>query len=409
MKRTFSICLGVLAFSILPLMAQQAPAPAAPAAEAVGKVQGQVINPTGNPQGGGTVSLSTDGGTTDKFAFPVAKDGTFGGDAAPGSYLMVYRAADTPKGQMVDSVKGVKVVSGQTLTQNIDMSRQEFIDTMTPEQKKQLEELKSKNSEALKANQVINHLNADLKVVAQDRLDIDAAAKTSGSTLGAGASKADIDAKTNEIKTAKYTDIESLMTQDTAAKPDEALLWSNLGFAQAGLKKYDDAIATYKKTIDLETNSKKPRPEVIGIADAGLGEVYARTGKVADANAAYDASAKADPSRASMQLRNEAVIFMQQNNADAQVAAANEAIAVDPNQAILYYIKGQGLIQKATMGPDPTNPKVQIMILPPDCLAAYQKYLDLAPTGPYAAEVASILQQAGQKVSSSYKAPPTKK
>ena len=110
-----------------------------------------------------------------------------------------------------------------------------------------------------------------------------------------------------------------------------------------------------------------------------------------------------------MQLRNEAVIFMQQNNADAQVAAANEAIAVDPNQAILYYIKGQGLIQKATMGPDPTNPKVQIMILPPDCLAAYQKYLDLAPTGPYAAEVASILQQAGQKVSSSYKAPPTKK
>jgi tetratricopeptide (TPR) repeat protein len=322
---------------------------------------------------------------------------------------MVYRAADTPKGQMVDSVKGVKVVSGQTLNQNIDMSRQEFIDTMSPEQKKQLEELKSKNSEAMKANQVINHLNADLKVVAQDRLDIDAAAKTAASTLGAGASKADLEAKTNEIKTAKYTDIESLMTQDTAAKPDEALLWSNLGFAQAGLKKYDDAISTYKKTIDLETNSKKPRPEVIGIADAGLGEVYARTGKVADANAAYDASAKADPSRAAMQLRNEAVIFMQQNNADAQVGAANEAIAVDPNQAILYYIKGQGLIQKATMGPDPTNPKVQIMILPPDCLAAYQKYLDLAPTGPYAAEVSSILQAAGQKVSSSYKAPPTKK
>jgi tetratricopeptide (TPR) repeat protein len=408
MKRTLSICLGLLAFSLLPLMAQQAPAPAAPV-EAVGKVQGQVINPTGNPQGGGTVSLSADGGATDKFSFPVAKDGTFGGDAAPGTYLMVYRAADTPKGQMVDSVKGVKVVSGQTLNQNIDMSRQEFIDTMSPEQKKQLEELKSKNSEAMKANQVINHLNADLKVVAQDRLDIDAAAKTAASTLGAGASKADLEAKTNEIKTAKYTDIESLMTQDTAAKPDEALLWSNLGFAQAGLKKYDDAISTYKKTIDLETNSKKPRPEVIGIADAGLGEVYARTGKVADANAAYDASAKADPSRAAMQLRNEAVIFMQQNNADAQVGAANEAIAVDPNQAILYYIKGQGLIQKATMGPDPTNPKVQIMILPPDCLAAYQKYLDLAPTGPYAAEVSSILQAAGQKVSSSYKAPPTKK
>ena len=36
---------------------------------------------------------------------------------------------------------------------------------------------------------------------------------------------------------------------------------------------------------------------------------------------------------------------------------------------------------------------------------AYQKYLDLAPNGQFAQEVAGILQQAGQKVSSSYKAP----
>jgi len=163
MKRTLSICLGLLAFSLLPLMAQQAPAPAAPV-EAVGKVQGQVINPTGNPQGGGTVSLSADGGATDKFSFRWLKTAPWR-RCCPGTYLMVYRAADTPKGQMVDSVKGVKVVSGQTLNQNIDMSRQEFIDTMSPEQKKQLEELKSKNSEAMKANQVINHLNADLKVL----------------------------------------------------------------------------------------------------------------------------------------------------------------------------------------------------------------------------------------------------
>lgn len=401
MKRTLSIWLGLLAFSILPAMAQApAPAaPAAPAAEAVGKVQGQVINPTGNPQGGGTVSITTDGQNS-KLDMPVGSDGTFSGSVAAGTYTLVYRAADTPKGQMVDSVKAVKVTPGDTVTQNIDMSRQEFIDKMTPEEKKQLEELKSKNTEAMKANQVINHLNADLKVVAQDRTDIDNAAAAAAQQLGAGAAKPAIDAKVTEIRTAKYTDIESLMTKDTAAKPDEALLWSNLGFGQAGLKQYDDAITSYKKAIDLETASKKPRMEVIGVADAGLGEVYARTGKVADANTAYDAAAKADPTRAPLHLRNEAVIFFQQGNADAQVAAANEAIAVDPNQAILYYIKGQGLIQKATI-----DPKTQRIVLPDDCTAAYQKYLDLAPTGPYANEVAGILQQAGQKVSSSYKAP----
>ena len=275
------------------------------------------------------------------------------GEAAPGTYMLIYRAADTPTGQMVDSIRGIKIVAGEDLAQDDDMSRQEYIDKMTPEQKKQLEELKKTNAEAMKANSVINQLNADLKIVNQDKKDIDGAIATATQALGATATKTDIAAKAAEIKTAKYTDIESLMTKDTGLKPDEALLWVNLGFGQAGLKKYDDAIASYKKAVDLETAAKKPRPQVIGIADAGLGEVYARTGKVPEANAAYDASAKADPADAALNLRNEAIIFFQQGNSAAQVAAADEAIKVDPNQAILYYIKGQGLIQNATI--DPTD------------------------------------------------------
>ncbi len=147
---------------------------------------------------------------------------------------------------------------------------------------------------------------------------------------------------------------------------------------------------------------------MIGLAQAGLGEIYARTGKIPEANAAYDAAAKADPSNALLHLRNEAVIFFQENNSAAQVAAADEAIKSDanqsdPNLAILYYIKGQGLVQNATV-----DPKTNRIVLPPDCTAAYQRYLDLAPSGPYATEVAGILQQAGEKVSSSYKAPKSK-
>ena len=130
------------------------------------------------------------------------------------------------------------------------------------------------------------------------------------------------------------------------------------------------------------------RLPVIGLADAGMGEIYARQGKVPEANAAYDAAAKADPADALLHLRNEAVIFFQQNNGPAQIAAADEAIKSDPNQAdpglaILYYIKGQGLIANAQT--DPKNPSK--VILPPDCAAAYEKYLELAPNGPFASEV----------------------
>lgn len=358
-----------------------------------------MTNPTGQPQGGGSVSLSKDGGNKLDYTFPVDPSGDYTGEAPVGTYMAVYRAADTPAGKMVDDLPNVKVVAGQDVVADIDMSRQEYIDKMPEEAKKQLEDLKKANAEALKANVVINHLNSDLKAVTQDKKDIDGAMAVAQQQLGATAAKPDVDAKVTEIRTAKYADIESMMSKDTQAMPNEALLWANLGFAQAGEKKYDDAITSYKKAVDLETAAKKPRLEVIGVAQAGLGEVYARTGKVPEANAAYDAAAKADPTRASLHLRNEAVIFFQEHNTAAQVSAADEAIKVDPNDAILYYIKGQGLIQNATI-----DSKTQRIVLPDDCTTAYQKYLELAPTGPYATEVAGILSQAGQKVSSSYKA-----
>jgi tetratricopeptide (TPR) repeat protein len=399
MKRTFSLWLGLAAFALLPALAQQ---PAA--APNTGKIHGRVTNPTGAAQQSGTVSLSTDGGETLKYNFTVSSTGDYAGEAPPGTYMVVFRALDTPPGKIVDSFRGIKIVAGQDVLQDIDMSRAEYVDKLPADQKKQLEDLKKANAEALKANAVIASLNADLKVIAQDKKDIDAALVTASQALGAKATRPDLEAKAAEIKAAKYADIESLMLKDTAAKPDEALLWMNLGYAQTGLKKYDEAEATYKKAIDLETAAKKPRPEVIAVADAGLGEVYARTGKVTEANAAYDAAAKADPTRAALHLRNEAVIFSQVGNPVAQAAAADEAIKADPTQPLPYYLKGQGLVSNATI-----DPRTKQIVLPPDCIAAYQKYLELAPSGPFANEVAGILSQAGQKVSSSYKAPPKSK
>jgi tetratricopeptide (TPR) repeat protein len=392
MKRTLSRWLGLAAAGFLALALAPGHSQQAPAAN-TGKIHGQVINPTGQPQGGGTVSLSTDGGVTLKFTFPVDESGNYTGEAPAGTYMVVYRAADTPAGKMVDSIRGIKIVAGQDMAQNIDMSRQEYIDKMTPEEKKQLEDLKKQNADALKANVLINQLNADLKVVNQDKKDVDNAPMLAAQALGGNPSKTDLANKTIEIRTAKYSDIVSLATKDTGLKPDEALLWNQLGYGQAGLKHYDEAITAYKKAIDLETASKKPRLPVIGQAQAGLGECYARTGKVPEANAAFDAAAKADPGNGQLYLKNQAIIFFQEGNSTAQAAAADDAIKADPNPndpnlAILYYIKGQGLIMNATV-----DAKGHY-ILPPDCAAAYQKYLQLAPHGQFAADVTGILQQA---------------
>ncbi len=384
MKRNISLWLGLLAFAAVPVLAQAPPA----AAGATGKIHGHVINPTGAPQTSGTVNLSADGGRTTKYTFEVDANGAYAGEAPAGTYTLIFRQKDTPPDKMVDSIENVKIEPGQDVSVDDDMSRQAFVDKLPEDQKKALEEIRKHNSDALKTNEVIKALNADLKTVTQNIKDADAARA----------------AKQKDVEQAKYVEIETLMQKDTALRPNEPILWAYLGLGQAGQKKYDEAEASYKKAIELASAAKTPKPEILGMANSGLGEIYARQGKVPEANAAYAEAAKADPAKAAFYLRNEAVIFFQANNAQAQIAAAQEALKSDPNQPVLYYIIGQGLVQSATMAPDPSNPKVQRIVLPPGCAEAYQKYLELAPNGPYAADAAGILAQAGQKVSSSYKA-----
>jgi tetratricopeptide (TPR) repeat protein len=215
---------------------------------------------------------------------------------------------------------------------------------------------------------------------------------TAVQNLGAAPAGAGVDEMTAEIWNAKLAEIETLMTKDASADPTEPVLWINLARAQTGLKSYLDAEANFKKALDLALKADPPRPEVVGAAKAGLGEVYARTLMVDEANAAFDAAAKADPSNAAKYLRNQAVIFYDARNFSAQIDAADKAIQADPNQAILYYIKAAGLAEDARVDPE-TNK----LVLPPGCADAFRKYLQLDPTGPHAAEVAKILERAGEE------------
>jgi len=405
MKRGILLSLAVMVCALAPALAQQPDSAAGPAT----KVHGRITNPSTAPQNGGSITFlevtrasqgpGLPAQTVERGTFTVDEHGMFSGEVPAGNYTIVYRGPGMEKDKEADRVEGIKVTAGSDNEVDDDMSRQEYIDKLPEDQKKQLEEVRKKNSEALKANEVIKNLNADLKQVNDDEKEAGEAHQAAVQQLGATASKPDIEAKEAEIRTAKYTDIETIMTKDTAVKGDAAVLWAQLGQAKVGLKKYDEAEQIFKKTLEVDAASKKPNPELQGMANAGLGEVYARTGKVPEANAAYDAAAKANPPKASFYLRNEAVIFFQTNNGDAQVAAAQEALKIDANQPVLYYLIGQGLVQKATV-----DAKTGRIVLPEGCAEAYQKYLELAPDGPYAADAKGILEQAGQKVQSSFKA-----
>jgi tetratricopeptide (TPR) repeat protein len=338
------------------------------AQDTTGKIHGKVLDPTGMAKTAGTVILSTDG-KTPKYSFPISGTGEFKGEGiAPGTYMLTLRLPDTPPDKVVDQIENVKIAAGQDLALDDDMSRKEYLDKMTPDQKKQVEEFKKKNADIMKNNDVIKNLNADLAAARQDNKD------------------------------KKYADADALMAKDTAAKPDGELLWYELGIAQLGEKKFDDAVTSFKKTAELGAASKKPNPELLGGAHSGMGEAYARSGKAPEAAAAYDEAAKANPPKAGFYLSNETVVFQNVGNADAQAAAADKAIAADPKSPLPYYLKGQALAGKITVDAKGGY------VLPPGCAEAYEKYLDLAPNGQFAPESKAILEASSSKVESKYKA-----
>ncbi len=83
-----------------------------------GRIHGRVISPTGQPQNGGTVSLSTDGGETLTYSFPVSANGEYAGEASIGEYTLLYRATDTPEGKVVDYIQAVIILAGKDVAQD---------------------------------------------------------------------------------------------------------------------------------------------------------------------------------------------------------------------------------------------------------------------------------------------------
>jgi tetratricopeptide (TPR) repeat protein len=407
MKRTLTLWLSLVALALVPVLAQE---PAKP----TGKIHGTVTNPTGAPQQGGVIALvattraASGPGLKEQTAevatLPVDQNGQFTGTVPVGIYRVNYRSPGMPNDKEADHVEKVEVKVDATAEVNIDMSRKEYIEQLPADQKRQLEEMREKNKAAMAVNAVIKNLNADLKLTEQDLKEADGAHAAAVAALGAGASKTDIDAKEAEIKKAKFEEVETIMLKDTGAKPDASVLWARLGQAQVGLKKYDEAEVTFKKALELETSGKKTNPAIEGLAQSELGEIFARTGKVEEANAAYDAAAKLFPTQAGFYFRNEAIIFSQVGNATAQLAAAEKAIAIDPKAAVPYYLKGQALVGQTTV-----DEKTHKLVPPEGCAEAYQKYLELDPNGPYSAEVKGVLAGFNQVISSGFKAEPDKK
>ncbi len=387
MRKTFLPLAATAAFSLVCL-------PGAFAQETA-SIQGHANDEVGNAIKDGEVRLTQDLGTpADKrkylYTFKTDADGNFKGTGiAPGAYLVnLFRGTTS-----VDFFANQTFKAGEDKTENFDMSRADYLKQLTPERRKQIEDFKAKNAAASDANKQVANLNSTLTSV---RADLKSPSPN-------------YDKDVADAKTA------------TTQKPDEPLLWVLYGDAltakadhgaaddrtnkvnpntdDAVKQSYSDAIDSYKKASGLmDAAPKKPTPEVQATVYNELGNAQGKSGQATDAVASFDKAASIQPQNAGMFYANAAAVLFNAHQDAPALDEANKAISADPNRPAPYYIKGQELLQKATVD------KAGKIVPPPGCVDAYNKYLELAPDGAQAAGVKETLTALGEKVQTHYSA-----
>jgi len=177
-------------------------------------------------------------------------------------------------------------------------------------------------------------------------------------------------------------------------------------------KRYDSAVESYQKAIQLkqdnvqsgkEKDAAKANQQLSGFY-INMADAYAKSGKIDDAVKAYEAAAKADPAQAGAVYFNIGAVYTNAGRVDDANAAFDKCIAADPTRAEAYYQKGVNLLGKATLQGNKT-------IAPPGTAEAFQKYLEIAPTGPNAQSAKDLLSSIGSSVETSFgaKKKPAKK
>jgi tetratricopeptide (TPR) repeat protein len=218
-------------------------------------------------------------------------------------------------------------------------------------------------------------------------------------------------------------DYDTAITNLAAANEMDAsrdLIWFKLGDAYRlsapkqtdaaeKQKRFNSAVDAYKKALQLKqavTNDKDPNAtKTLAAYYNNLAEAYGKAGKIDDSVATYQQAAQADPTGAGQYYFNMGAVLTNAGQADKAIVAFDKCIAADPTKAEAYYQKGVNLLAKATLQGDK-------MVAAPGTAEAFQKYLELQPTGGHSEEAKAMLTSIGAPIETSYgtkkKQPPKK-
>jgi tetratricopeptide (TPR) repeat protein len=352
------------------------------AAQASGTVKGVCKDAQGNPVAEGVV-VWTNMDNGQKYTLKVNKKGEyFSLGVSPGKYnVTLYKSSDDLKaGKEMDHVNGFTVQLDEN-TLDFDVKK-EMENTakgqgLTPEQLKQMQEAKEKQTKEVNTVKGLNDKLNTAKTAA-DAGDFDTAIATLNE-----ANQLDPSRDLVWFKLGDYYRLSAPKQTDPAEKQ----------------KRLDSAVEAYQKAVQLKqaaTNEKDPNAaKNLAAYYNNLAEAYAKANKVDDAVKTYALAAQTDPTSAQQYYFNTGAVLTNAGKVDDAIVAFDKVIAADPNRADAYYWKGVNLIGKATL-------QGSKMVAPEGTAEAFQKYLELQPTGTYADAAKQMLATIGASVETTF-------
>lgn len=187
--------------------------------------------------------------------------------------------------------------------------------------------------------------------------------------------------------------------------PSQLAVWSNLATAYTELAKTKtgaDFDTNMQKALDTYGKAIALKPEDAGVHN-NFALTLARAKKFPEAQAELQKAAELDPPNAGKYYYNLGALLVNANQSDDASKAFKKAMELQPTYADAYYQYGVTLVSKAQISADGKVTPV------PGTVEAFQKYLELQPTGPYAQPAKDMLTTLGTTVDTNYKNPDANK
>ena len=344
-----------------------------------GAIEGDVKADDGTPLRGALVKIER---TDIKGNYKVKTDKK-GHYFHAGLPLGTYNVILEVNGKDVDRVNGVRTGLGDPKPVNFDLQAmkkkqeslakaaetgtltQEQAREMSPEQRAAMEKQMKERQQAMAKNKALNDaFNAGME----------------------------------GLKTKQWDAAVEAFNKASELDPKQHVVWANLAEAYMGLsatKTGADRETALTKGFEAYSKALELKPDDAATHN-NYGLALAKANKFTEAQAELGKAAQLDPPSAGKYFYNLGAVLVNTGQLEPAGEAFKKAIEADPNYAAAQYQYGIYLISKAT-----TTAEGKI-VPPPGTREAFEKYLAIEPTGPFADSAKGMLSSMDAKIETQY-------